>query len=212
MQCTVVSMVPYALREYKPQLMPGTFVIPAADEGDIQILHVDNCKYPIYLGEDRGYVQVTTLAEEVSQSIVDDFICAQLALDEDARPGMFWVEGAHSKDEILKKFPEKIAEAKRVQRNWYTRIIKLADSDFAKTKSIRAIPDVAFKAAKALRLENLPWMLIDNSQSQKFCPFCKSPVEAAAAICAKCSHIVNKPLYDALMASQEPKADEKEDE
>jgi hypothetical protein len=147
---TVVSILPAKVNEEKPGLYPGTFQIPAAKDGDFNILHVGVSHYIVYLDSSRGSLRVPELGSKIARSIVEDFIKAQIGVEDGREPGLFWVEGHLTKEEILAKHKDLLEQAKEKQKNWFTALVMLGDDNWVRYGTHSAISGVQITAAKSL--------------------------------------------------------------
>lgn len=191
MDITIVSLMPYAIQENKPGLIPDTFYIPPSNGKVPAVLHITDARSNLYVRDGRTY-PITHPAEEVANAIVNDYCIAQLQASDDARPAIFWVNGKLTGAEVLTKFPAEVAEAKTKQNRWFMKLVTLADDDWQRTKQFRMISDVQRHAAKSLGLINKPWYLSPEPQEFVKCPACNTLVEKNAAICANCKYVINR--------------------
>lgn len=190
MDCTVVSLMPYAIEETKPGVIPGVFLIPAAKDRTPGILHIDDGHSNLYMGEGKTF-PIKHGAEEIAKALINDYWTAQLESSEDARPALFWVYGKLSAVEVMAKHKKELQEAKTRQNKWFMNLVRKADDDWAVSKQHRMISDLQRNAAIALGLKNKEW--VQGAEIQEFikCVFCSTMVEASAAICHNCKNIVN---------------------
>lgn len=191
MDITVVSLLPWALNELKPGLIPESYRIPEAKDGKPGILHIKDARSNLYVRDGKTF-PITHPAEEVANALVNDYCIAQLEQDSESRPAIFWVIGKYSADEIILKFKAELLEAKRKQNNWFMKLIRMADDDWEKTKQHRIITDVQRHAARSMGLLTKPWM--QNIEPQEFvrCPACATLVDINAAVCQNCGYTTNK--------------------
>lgn len=201
MDVTVVSLIPWHLRELKPGLIPEEYYIPPAKDGQPSVLHIKDAKSNLYVRDGKTY-PITHPAEEVANALINDYCVAQLQYAEDAKPAIFWVLGKYSKDEIVTKFKKELDEAKRKQNAWFMRLIRLADDDWEKFHQHRMITDLQRHAAKSLGLLNKPWMQGIEPLEYVKCPACSTLVDVTAAICQNCHYVVNKEKAKELGISQ----------
>ena len=191
MDITVVSLLPWAIQELKPGLIPESYRVPQAEGGKPGVLHVKEARSNLYVRDGKTY-PIHHSAEEVANAIVNDYCNAQLQADTEIRPALFWVLGKHSADEVLIKFRSELDKAKKSQNLWFMKLIRLADDDWERTKQHRMITDIQRHAARNLGLLTKPWM--QNIEPIQFikCPACSTLVEDTAAICPNCKYVVNK--------------------
>jgi hypothetical protein len=191
MDITIVSIFPQDISETKPGLVPDTYKIEKSDGKNPSILHINDVKSNLYIGDGRTF-PITHTAEELANAIVNDFWTSMLQADESARPGLFWVPGKHSKADILTKFATELAEAKKRQNAWFMRLVRLADDDWEKTKQHRMISDLQRTAAHSLGLINKVWYHSPEPETYIKCPACATMVADSAAVCSNCNYVVNK--------------------
>src|SRR5512141_3254891 len=102
-KATIVCLDPCGIREQKPGLIPPVYEIPPVKHGDFGILHVEDAFFFVYLAQFRGSIKVTTPALVLAKSICDDFTNAfQHGTSPNAQPGLFFVPGHATKEEIKK--------------------------------------------------------------------------------------------------------------
>ena len=199
--CTVVSLIPYAIQEEKPHMLPGTFRIPAAEYGDIEIIHVEEgtCIIPnpfVEEGRSNSSYKQITMPAEMARSICEDYKCAHIGLSENAEPGLFWIDGKYTKDEVKQNFKFEISEAKKKQDNWFRNMIALADADWMKNHNIMAVSDLQRIAARSLGV-NKDWIEVRIEETVS-CPFCKIAVNPSAVKCFSCGEVINKDRYEKM--------------
>jgi hypothetical protein len=207
-KCTVVSILPYTLREPKPGLNPGEFVIPACEDvNKPTCLVVSEGTYGIYLDGDRGTLRARTPSTEVARSVFEDYISSQLAVEPDAKPGLFALPGVvktadFENDNELKELLELMIQQ---QNNWFNRLVKLGDDIWNRYHQHGAITDLMRYAARALGVENLDWMKVSqNITDLTRCPACRGTVDSQAIICSSCGCVLNADAYEKLQFAGKP--------
>lgn len=203
-KCTIVSFYPRPIVETKPGLNPNTFIIPeSVEEGEFVSVTVGEIPITdrIYLDKDRGNLVVPVPVTEVARSIVEDFCSAQPWIGPEAGPGIFWVEGEYTKEEIIEKFEEQLWEAQEKQKAWALELIKAADDDWSKYKRHRTITDLQRFFAKQMDLTR-EWIVEhkDTTDVTK-CPYCSTIVSASAAVCPTCRNVINAAKFEELKAA-----------
>jgi hypothetical protein len=193
---TIVSIIPFPVNEAKPGLYPGHFRIEAAKADDFEFLVVGRSVHYVYVDMDRGSLTVPTPSDEVARSICDDYSRAQLAYHiGDSEPGIFWIPGEYKdKKAILTIASDKIAAARILQRNWYMRLVAIADDEWNKYHTHKMISDLQRHAAKTLGLER-EWNIQATVASTVFCPACRATMNVGATVCSSCRTIVNPEAY-----------------
>jgi len=184
---TVVSAMPFGINEFKPGLAPPKYVIPPAEEGNVQVLHVERAPYGVYVGDGRSLVQ-TDDSEIVANSIVNDFVSAQLVHESGAKPALFVLEGKVSAEDVKHRHKPALDSALAMQKVWFWKLVQLADDDWQKYRQHKMITDIQKFAAKALGLKK-DWLYsVTDTQS---CPGCGSTVLANIAICPNCRAVLD---------------------
>lgn len=192
---TVVSIFPFDVNEEKPGVYPGRFLIPKAINDKPQTLQVAD-GFTFYYDIDAKAIKVPILAESLAQSIVYDFCSSFMSYTPDAGPGLFWVEGAFTEQEIIDRFADKIIEARNRQTEWFRRICRLADDDWARYGVHKAISDLQRFAADYLKYDR-PWARQIEQARMVSCPACRQTIPDDAMICAQCRTIVKPEEYKA---------------
>lgn len=200
--CTVVSLLPREVFEEKPHMLPSTFRVPAAKYGDIAILHVEEGIHYVPNPFDSGSLKQTTSPAEMARSIVEDYVTSHICLAENCGPGLFWVEGRLTKDEVSKHFKAKIAGYKERQDNWFHALCNMADADWQKNHNMLAVSDLQRMAAQSLGLtDKYDWVQLRTEATEE-CPFCKFRIAIGSVKCINCKEVVDKKAYDRLIGGQ----------
>lgn len=198
--CSVISIVPFEIDEYKPGLYPGHFEIPASENNFPQILHVGESVHYVEVDVARS-IRVVNSPHVIAESIVEDYLSAQLAIksgETDVGPGIFWKLGKYDISKIIKECQPELENAKLRQYNWFVRLVEMADDDWEKTRQHRAITDMQRKAAKILGLEK-PWIVVPKAATQAIvsqdCPACGSQIKQGVILCPNCRCIIDYDRY-----------------
>jgi len=204
-KATLVSIIPQELNEDKPGLIPSFFKIPAAPLGDISILVISDCYHFIYLDHERGSIRVADPALKVANAIVFDYITCQLARTADAEPGLTCFPGALTKDQVKTSRASELAELRVKQRNWFERLVSIADDEWARTGERRGISDLSRMGAKSLGLDK-PWIRAVPAEISKVdmkpCPFCMEKIPAQAIVCRVCRGVIDTKKFKEMQAIQ----------
>lgn len=193
---TVVSVVPFEIEERKPGLYPGYFKVPAAVDGEPQVLVIDNAVHYVYLDETRGSLQVRVPSYEIAASIVNDYCGSQLAVEVDGKPGIFWVTGEVAAKDVKTKYPRELMQARELQKRWFLALVKIADDDWARYHQHKSISDFQRYAARSLNLDR-EWLLAPETIAQ--CPACKNNVPVGAIVCPNCRCVIDKEAHKTLV-------------
>lgn len=191
---TVVSLVPFPIREPKPGLVPPIFEIAAAKEGDFELLLIQDAHFGVYIDEARGTLRVTSPASTVAESLCNDYIQGQLMRNEYAYPGIFWVDGKQTKESIREKYSEELTKAAMAQIEWFKLLVAAADDDWARYHQHKMITDIQRFAGKTLGLTGKRDWLVDMvpDMPKTQCPACGGTILQNIVICPHCSAILDK--------------------
>lgn len=190
---TIVSIYPKAIVERKPTIQPGLFEIPAGSMDNPGILVVGTSSWWSYSGDYRPTIEVPNSSVQIADSIIGDFCRGMLECNmEDARPGLFFVPGEYTPVEIKisEKLKDVFKDVNAKQRNWFMRLVKIADSLWARSNgNPLAIPDESRMAAEQLNLKDKPWMMDYQTVQLVPCFACGSLKNATFPVCATCKAV-----------------------
>ena len=191
---TLVSLLPYELKESKPSIIPAEYYIPPVKnpEKDYNILVVNDALGHLYLDSDRGTMAVPIDSAKLAHSIVFDHIysCIEVNTSLGIHPGLFYVPESCSKEGVAERYKKQLEEARHSQNLWFKKLVDVADDDWSRNQQHRTISAVQRLAATALkdRIGDRPWNVsVMDAASYKKCPFCTSTISAAALVCPTCS-------------------------
>lgn len=203
---TLISIVPWEIREFKPGLIPGYFHIPAAKDNEPSTLVVGDAIHYVYIDHDRGSMRVTNPSYVVARSIVADYNSAQMEANTGCHPGLFFEVGEFTTEEIQERFQEKLELANEIQNRWFEQLVRVADDDWEKTRQHVSISDfqrVAARKLDPLNKRNRPWIMTPMKEEPQglqmtLCPSCGSDIIMTAAVCRYCQCIVDPEKYERL--------------
>lgn len=199
-EATIVSLVPRKIREFKPGLSVPNFECPAANPNDFVVAYIQDNSSSIYLDNDRGSRKFPVPVEEFAESIVYDFKVAQIerSTEAGAEPGLFWLPGRVTKEEVKTKHKEKLAAAIQGQVLWFERLVRRADDDWRKHHQMTTIAEIQRIAARTLNL-NPEWLYQDFGMGNNTCPACNSVVSnPLPPVCPTCKCILDEEKYKSL--------------
>lgn len=205
---TVVSLLPFELRESKPGLNPQYFIIPPAKFGDIEVLVIKKATLSHRQPFDMPSIHVPEDLDRVAKSIVEDYVSAKLYTATDfnnpARPGLFWLHGEFSKQEVKEKFADKIEEAEGQQRQWFLNVVKAVDDMWIRTgKQHRVVLPEALVACKQLGIQR-EWYLTAESAMMP-CKNCGTSINKFVATCPVCRVIIDEAKHSKFKFADGPK-------
>jgi len=188
LKATLVSLMPFPFAEHKTGIYPGDYFIKAASDDKPEFLVVEGALHYIYLGEERGSLEARIPAHELAAALVYDYVSSLSCSTGSSVPALFWLPGTYRDVEKIKKdFADRIESAIILQKNWFLKLVSLADDDWSKYHRHTVISDHQRHAAKYLHLER-EWLIIPKPRELKLflCPACKSNIHPEASICPFC--------------------------
>ena len=213
---TVVSIFPKDIEEKKPTIQPGIFRIPAGTVENPGILIVGPSSWWRDIDEEQPLLEIPVSSIQIADSVVRDYLNGYLACNMDSHmPGLFYVMGCknNTKGEpdpiatqewVKKEYKGEIEKARTRQQNWYTLLIKMADSLWARSNgNPLAIADDMRLAAKELNLTaTKDWMKEFQMVDMVRCKACGSLKNPQFPVCAQChfpdpDHPLTKQIMEA---------------
>ena len=189
--CTVLSILPIVVHSQKPGLIPGDFLLPPVEDGDIYLLPVSRCHHPVYLDENRPSLLVPDPSDEVARSITLDYKESSLFYEEGvSEPGLSWVYGEYTNDDkntFLEEHKALLSEVKLYQSNWFEALVKAADDIWAEHHRHNHVSDLSRIAAARLGFKDREWLVKEQVNKQlSRCQFCFTMVHEQATVCPSC--------------------------
>lgn len=189
--CTIVSLCPYPITEYKPGLIPGFYDLPKSDTITPQVLVVKEAKHFVYLDSGRGSLPVLSAPEKVANSIVRDYIDGQMGATDTAKPAVFFVPGALTANQVIKRYSPQIELYLQWQKNWLHALVKQADDDWNRYHAHKYISDNQRVALSLLGLSasSHPWASLESAINSEKCLGCLTQLQTGQKICHQCKMI-----------------------
>ena len=199
-KATVVSVYPKPINERKCTIQPGEFRLQPGSLQNPQILVVGPSSWWRDIDEDQPLLEIPVGAIQIAESIVNDYCNGILACDmSENMPGLFYIPGAKmdmkgnvNLDETLKwvktEYKSALENADRKQKNWYSLLVRMADSLWARSNgNPLAIGDDMRMAARELNLTQVKdWMKDFQMVDMVRCKACGSLKNPQYPICASC--------------------------
>jgi hypothetical protein len=191
-KATIFSVFPRAVRSKKATLQPGLFLIPAGTPSSPTPFIVGSSSWWKDSDPEQPPLEVPVSAVRVADSIVNDFASSKIGSDmSSAKPGLFYLPGEITVDEMKKKFKSHLEEAILKQNNWFRNLVQMGDSLWARTNGNPvAIDDVMRLAAKELGLQR-DWLGVSQTYDLIKCVACGNMRNPAYPICPNCKAIID---------------------
>ena len=199
---TIFSILPKEVNEKKPTLEPGTFQIKAGSPEKPSSLVVSSSSWWREIDVDQPLLEIPVSSVQIAESIVRDFANGVLMCDMgETMPGLFFLQGTITIDELKIKHKPVLDLAIQRQNNWFRALVKLADSFWARTNgNPLAISDDSRMAAKMLKIEDRPWLMqfsMENVIMQN-CPACGTLRNTMYPVCMNCKTVLDKERFEKL--------------
>ncbi|MEM3038627.1 MAG: hypothetical protein QXE45_04450 [Thermoplasmata archaeon] len=189
---TIVSIFPREIREIKPTLSPGLFVIPAGSYDTPSRVVLEPASWWREVDEYSPLLEIPVSSMQVAESLINDFCNGLLGCDmNEAMPGLFYVPGEVSLAEIKTKHKSALDRAATRQRNWYNTLIRLADSLWARTNgNPLAIADDMRLAAQELGVQR-DWLSGYQHIELVRCAACGALRDPRFPVCRECKAVAD---------------------
>lgn len=190
---SIISIFPKKMApEHKPTIQPGTFQIPYGTFADPGILIVGPSSWWKETDEGQPLLEIPHSSITVAHSVVRDFSVGLLGCDmADKRPGIFYIPGSITKQDLLKKveYLALLEQANTRQRNWFSELVRIADTLWARTSgNPLTISDDMKIAAQQLGLDK-PWIKDFQSMAMVNCKWCGALKNPVYPVCPNCKAI-----------------------
>jgi len=189
---TVVSIYPKDIFEIKHTIEPGKFLVPRGSYDNPGLLVVGPSSWWRDVDENQPLLEIPQSSIQIADSIVKDYCNGLLGCNMgDAMPGIFYVPGKYDVALLKKDFKAELDNAKRKQSNFYSALVRLADSLWARSNgNPLAISEDMRMAARELNLtNNKDWMKDFEMVDMTRCKACGSLRNPEYPVCPTCKAI-----------------------
>lgn len=210
-KAVVVSIFPIDIDEKKPTIQPGRFIMPAGSLEKPSVLVVGRSTWWRTADEDQDF-EVANGAIQVANSIVNDYIMGapEASHHEGIGPGLFWIPGAkydkynkvsfeYTYKWVVEENTELIAKADAGQKEWYLRLVNMADALWAMSKgNPLAISSTMKMAARAIGQDDKEWLKNYKEAEKKACFACGMRNNPEAIICMNCRFVLDAKRFEMI--------------
>lgn len=199
-KATIVSILPKNIYEIKPTLQPGVFSIPAGSYEKPEIYLVGPSSWWREIDEEQPLIEIPVSAVMIAESIVNDYCNGILASDMgEHMPGLFWLPGSLSLAEVREKHKPQLERANVKQRNWFTVLVKMADTLWARSQgNPLAISEDMKMAAHQLNITDREWLKNFQNISLVSCKACGNMNKSDIVVCPNCKIILDADKFAKL--------------
>lgn len=192
---TIVSILPKRIEEVKHTIQPGKFIIEPGSYDKPSILVVGSSSWWKELEDGQPMLEIPHSSIQIADSVVKDYCNGILACDMGgSMPGLFYIPGEFTVERIRKEHKTQLDEALIKQRNWFSTLVKIADTLWARTNgNPLSISDDMRLAAKELNLESgKEWTKDTQIMELIRCKACGTLINSSIVICPNCKVIIDE--------------------
>lgn len=209
-KATIISIFPKEIREHKATIQPGFFHIKSGSYDSPSILIVEPSSWFREVDENQPLLEIPESSIKIADSIVRDYCNGYLGCNMgDRMLGLFYVPGEYKSIELFRKakFGENqlitgqdLLDAANVkQNNWFNELIKIADTDWARTNgNPRAVSDDARLAARLLGRSDKAWLKDFQAAELIQCTACGQLRNPRFPVCQHCNRVIDETLAKTL--------------
>jgi hypothetical protein len=198
---TIFSIYPKPINERHWTIMPGFFHIDPGTYKEPARLVVGSSSWWREIDETQPLLEIPNSSVQVADAVVKNYCSGLLGCNmANAMPGLFWLPGEVSLIDLITKeeFKAALELANKKQRTYYTGLIKMADTLWAKTNgNPLCISDDMRLAARELGGEK-DWTKDFSMIERISCVACGQPRNPAFPICPNCKNIIDVDKAKAL--------------
>lgn len=196
---TVVSIYPKPLDEKKPTIQPGRFILPPGSYDKPSLLVVGPSSWWRELDDEQPLLEIPVSSIQIADSIVRDYCNGILECNMSTlKPGLFYLPGTKTIEEIKKNHKTELDSARDHQKNWYMALVKMADVLWSRSMgNPLAISDDMRLAAQELNL-NKDWMADFTTVEMVRCVACGTLNNSVIMVCPNCKVILKPEEFKKL--------------
>lgn len=190
-KATIVSIYPKEIDEKKETLFPGRWKIPAGRFSNPSVTIVGTSSWWRDIDLEQPLLEIPVSAVQIAQSIIVDYCNGFLGCNmADLMPGLFFIPGEFTLEQVKKDYSMEITKAKFKQDAWFAVLIRLANSLWARSNgNPLVIWDEMRMAARELGKEDVPWLRMDVQMELVKCFACGSLRNPDYPICPACKNV-----------------------
>lgn len=191
---TVFSIIPKKIHEIKITITPRDFILEPGSANNPSRLVVGSSSWYRDIDENQPILEIPVYSTVIANSIVTDYSQGILGCDMgESMPGLFFLPGEWTVEDMKKQHPGLLAEAIRKRRNLNEVLVRMADSLWARANgNPLVITDDMRAAAKELNLDHLKeWTKEKLAMELIRCVACGNLRNPAYPICSFCKAVAD---------------------
>ena len=188
----IVSMYPQDIHANNVTLQPGKWHIPAGSAERPTVTLIRPSSWWKDVDPDQEFIEIPVSSLLVAASIIEDYCTGLYCCDMgEVRPGLFWLPGEFTLEQIRKDYKNLLTLAETRQKNWFNELVKQADAVWATSNgNPRGIGKLEKLAAQALAV-NREWLLSTQQATLIKCIACGNLRDANFPICSSCKTVID---------------------
>lgn len=194
-KCTIVSIYPRRFHVSIPTVQPCEYQIAPSSYDNPGVLVVTSASY-WENRVDRPSLEIPIASPTVAENMVNDYIKNLNGYEAGiADPGIFYVLGEKTSEQVKKDHKDLLDAAKVRQKNWFNNLVQGVDVLWARTNgNPKVIDDLARLAALELGLKNKAWLQDFQTMQMTPCSACGTLRNPVYPVCPNCKtdHSVKK--------------------
>lgn len=185
---TIVSIYPKEIHEKKITIQPSEFHIMPGSYESPALLVVGPSSWWREIDDEQPLLEIPVSSIQIADSVVRDYNNGVFGCDmSECMPGLFYVPGEYDIAGIRKNFQPQLDLAKARQTNFWSILVKMADSMWARSNgNPMAISDDMRLAAHELGQKTKDWMKDFQAIEMVRCKACGALKNPQYPICATC--------------------------
>lgn len=189
---TVISIYPQDIHSHNETLQPGKWTIKAGDSLNPSLTTILPSSWWKDVDPDQELIEIPVSSLLVAASIIDDYCTGLYCCDmAEIRPGLFWLPGEKTLEQIRKENKTLLNLAEQRQKNWFNELVKQADAVWATSNgNPRAIGRLEKLAAQHLGIQR-EWMKSTIQSELIKCVACGNLRDANFPICSSCKTVID---------------------
>lgn len=197
---TVFSIYPKEIKDYKVTLDPPNVYIPQAFPDKPVRLLVKPASWWKDIDPDQPLLEIPQSTIVIAQAIVRDYCNGMLECDMGEKmPGLFYLPGDISVEELKGKHKPIYDQAIKRQENWFRSLIRLGDIMWSRSRgNPLAIPDDSVIAARMMNVKDKAWTQDMKREDFTPCPACGEMRNANFPICNSCKVVVDTKKFQEM--------------
>lgn len=188
---TIVSIFPKRIKIDNFTLTPGRYVIEPGSVEKPSLLVVGSASWWKEVNPNEPLLEIPQSSPVIANSIINDYCNGIWGCNmADIKPGIFWVPGEKTIEDIRKQHSALLEAAIVSQKNYYQTMLRFADMNWAASSGNPAtINDEMRQAAKYLGQEDRDWMKDHLMMGQVRCQACGTMKDPRYPVCPSCKAI-----------------------